>query len=155
MKLKLPLVAAFVAVIGLTACGGGGGSTGGSGTVVENAPAFKMTETLAGTGAVAASGTIPTIKYTGWLYSSTAAGNKGTQFGSGTINSPGTPAQDLIKLGTNSLIAGFEQGVTGMKVGAKRTLVVPSSLGYGAAGSPPNIPGNTGLVFDVELTAVN
>jgi FKBP-type peptidyl-prolyl cis-trans isomerase FkpA len=152
MKLKLPLVAAFAAVIGLTACGGGGG---GSGPVVDNAPAFKVTETLAGTGAVAASGTIPTIKYTGWLYSSTAAGNKGTQFGSGTINDAGTPAKDLVKLGTSPLIAGFEQGVTGMKVGAKRTLIVPSSLGYGAAGSPPNIPGNAGLVFDVELTAVN
>jgi FKBP-type peptidyl-prolyl cis-trans isomerase FkpA len=154
MNLKLPLVAAFVAVIGLTACGGDGGSAG-SGVVVENAPAYKVTETLAGTGKIAAAGTIPTIKYTGWLYSSTAAGNKGAQFGSGTVNAPGTPAKDLARLGTNSLIAGFEQGVTGMKVGAKRTVVVPSSLGYGAAGFPPNIPGNTGLVFDAELIAVD
>jgi FKBP-type peptidyl-prolyl cis-trans isomerase FkpA len=154
MNLKLPLVAAFVAVIGLTACGGDGGSAG-SGAVVENAPAYKVTETLAGSGKVAAAGTIPTIKYTGWLYSSTATGNKGTQFGSGTVNAPGTPARDLARLGNGSLIAGVDQGVTGMQVGARRTVVVPSNLGYGAAGSPPNIPGNTGLVFDVELTAVD
>jgi FKBP-type peptidyl-prolyl cis-trans isomerase FkpA len=153
MKLKLPLIAAFVAVLGLTACGGGGSS--GSGTVADNAPALKITETVAGTGAVAATGTIPTIKYTGWLYSSTAAGHKGTQFDAGTINAAGTSTAQQIKLGTNSLIPGFEQGVVGMKVGAQRTIEIPSSLGYGVNGSPPSIPPNAGLVFDVELTAVN
>ncbi|MDB5906180.1 MAG: fbp [Massilia sp.] len=152
MKLKLPLIVAFVAVLGLTACGGG---SSGSGTVADNAPALKITETVAGTGAVAATGTIPTIKYTGWLYSSTAAGHKGTQFDAGTINAAGTSTAQQIKLGTNSLIPGFEQGVVGMKVGAQRTIEIPSSLGYGVNGSPPSIPPNAGLVFDVELTAVN
>jgi FKBP-type peptidyl-prolyl cis-trans isomerase FkpA len=52
------------------------------------------------------------------------------------------------------VIPGFSQGVQGMKVGGKRTILIPSSLGYGAAGVAGAIPGNTGLVFDVELVKV-
>lgn len=143
MKLKLPLVAAFVAALSLTACGGGGDDSS-SGVVVANPAAFTKTDVTLGTGAEAVTGKTATVTYTGWLYSTTATGNKGTQFDAGTIS---------VKLGSNQVITGFEQGVLGMKVGGKRTVLIPSSMGYGSSGSG-SIPPNAGLVFDITLTAV-
>jgi FKBP-type peptidyl-prolyl cis-trans isomerase len=58
------------------------------------------------------------------------------------------------KLGVGSVIAGFDQGLVGMRVGGTRLLIIPSALGYGAAGVPGLIPPNSGLVFSVELLAV-
>ncbi len=86
------------------------------------------------------------VHYTGWLYSSTATANKGTQF---ETSVGGTPYP--FKLGVNASIPGFEQGVIGMKVGGKRTIIIPANLAYGANGNPPKIPRNSGLVFEVEL----
>lgn len=143
MKLKLPLVAAFVAVLSLTACGGGGDDANG-GVVVANPAAFTKTDVTLGTGAEAVTGKTATVTYTGWLYSTSATGNKGTQFDAGTIP---------VKLGSNQVITGFEQGILGMKVGGKRTVLIPSSMGYGSSGNNA-IPPNAGLVFDITLTAV-
>ncbi len=56
-------------------------------------------------------------------------------------------------MGAGQVIQGWDQGVGGMKVGGKRTLIIPASLGYGSSGSGP-IPGNAGLVFDIELLQV-
>lgn len=153
MKLKLFLIAAFAALLGLSACGGGSSDT--AAPAVTSPATLSVTETQAGTGAVAASGTIPVVKYTLWLYNSAAANLKGAQVDTGTINIAGTAYANLITLGAGKLIAGFEQGVTGMKVGARRTLLVPSSLGYGATGAGTSIPPNTGLVFEVELVSVS
>lgn len=155
MKLKLPLIAAFVAVLGLTACGGGGSGGTSVSAAVESPVALTKTDTLVGTGAVAVAGSVPTIKYTGWLYTTTKADFKGSQFDTGTINAPGTPSTQFIRLGSGQLVSGFDQGVIGMKVGGKRTLLIPSAMGYGAAGFGASIPPNSGLVFEVELTAVN
>lgn len=60
-----------------------------------------------------------------------------------------------LSLAQGQLIQGWVQGIPGMKVGGKRRLVIPSSLGYGSAGSAPSIPPNTDLVFEVELLAIN
>jgi FKBP-type peptidyl-prolyl cis-trans isomerase FkpA len=160
MKLKLPLIAVFVAALGmsagLTACGGSG-SDSSSAPTVSSPQALTKTDTVVGTGTVATVGSTPTVKYTGWLYNATAADFKGSQFDTGTINPSGAAASQRFILGAttgNMLIAGFDQGVVGMKVGGKRTLLIPSSLGYGANGNT-GIPGNSGLVFEVEVTAVN
>ena len=128
MKLSAPLIAVFVAALTLSACGGGSDSP----SVVVASPATLTTsDTVVGTGATAATGT-------------TATGNKGTQFDAGSFS---------FKLGGGSVITGFDQGVLGMKVGGTRTILIPSAQGYGSSGTT-GIPGNSGLVFEVKLTAV-
>jgi FKBP-type peptidyl-prolyl cis-trans isomerase FkpA len=143
MKLSFPLAAIFAAMLSLTACGGGGDS-GGSSVVVANPAAFTKTDTVVGTGLEAATGKKATVTYTGWLYSATAADHKGAQFDSSSFS---------FTLGAKEVIDGFDQGVVGMRVGGKRTLLIPSSMGYGASGKG-SIPPNAGLVFEVALTAV-
>jgi FKBP-type peptidyl-prolyl cis-trans isomerase FkpA len=146
MKLKLTLIAAFVAVLGLTACGGGGSGSGSTGAVVSSPATLTKTDTILGTGAEAALGKQITVNYTGWLYNAAAADLKGAKFDSNTATT--------FTLASGSLIDGWVQGIPGMKVGGKRTLLIPSSLGYGALGTT-GIPPNSGLVFEVELTADN
>jgi FKBP-type peptidyl-prolyl cis-trans isomerase FkpA len=143
MKLSFPLAAIFAAMLSLTACGGGGDS-GGNSAVVANPAAFTKTDTTVGTGVEAVNGKNVTVTYTGWLYSATAADHKGAQFDAGSFT---------FLLGAGKVIAGFDQGVLGMKVGGKRTLLIPSNLAYGASGNN-GIPPNAGLVFEVALTAV-
>lgn len=144
MKLKFPLIAAFVAVLSLTACGGGGSSSPAGGAAVSSPATLTKTDTVVGTGAEATSGKTVTVTYTGWLYNASASDFKGTKFDNGSFS---------FVLGAGTVIPGFDQGVTGMKVGGKRTILIPASLGYGATGTA-GIPGNSGLVFEVELTAV-
>ena len=142
MKLSAPLIAVFVAALSLSACGGGSSDT--PAVPVASPAALTLTETVVGTGATAATGTTATVTYTGWLYTTTATNFKGKQFDAGTFS---------FKLGAGSVISGFDQGVLGMKAGGSRTILVPSSMGYGASGTT-GIPPNSGLVFDVKLTAV-
>ena len=144
MKLKFPLIAAFVALLSLTACGGGGDGDSGGSVAANNPAALVKTDNTLGTGAEAVSGKTANVTYTLWLYSASAADHKGTRLESNTFS---------FKLGTNAVIPGFEQGVTGMKVGGKRTIEVPSSLGYGATGTA-GVPGNAGLVFEIILNKV-
>jgi FKBP-type peptidyl-prolyl cis-trans isomerase len=70
--------------------------------------------------------------------------NKGTQFDSGAF---------AFTVGSG-VISGFSQGVIGMQVGGLRRVVIPPNLGYGAAGSPPAIPGNSTLIFEIELLSL-
>lgn len=135
--------AILVALFGLAGCGGGGGGSSTT-TAVANPAQFSATDTVLGTGTEATAGKTVTVTYTGWLYTDAAADHKGTQFDSGTFS---------FVLGQGQVITGFDQGVTGMKVGGKRTLLIPSSLGYGSSANGA-IPANSGLVFEVALTAV-
>jgi FKBP-type peptidyl-prolyl cis-trans isomerase FkpA len=144
MKLKFPLIAAFVAILSLTACGGGSGDSGAPAVNPNNPAALVKTDNTLGTGAEAVSGKTATVTYTLWLYSAGAADHKGARLESNSF---------AFKLGSNAVVPGFEQGVTGMKVGGKRTIEVPASLGYGERGAN-GIPGNNGLVFEISLTKV-
>jgi FKBP-type peptidyl-prolyl cis-trans isomerase FkpA len=146
MKMKFPLVAAFVVLLGLSGCGGGSGSTASNACTITVDPSLKIVDNTAGTGAAAICSSSVVVNYTGWLYDASKADHKGTQFDAGTGYA--------FVLGAGRVIPGFEQGVYNMKVGGTRTVEIPSKLGYGAAGSPPAIPGNADLVFQITLTAV-
>jgi FKBP-type peptidyl-prolyl cis-trans isomerase FkpA len=103
-----------------------------------------------GAGAEAVAGKNVTVHYTGWLFDAAAADNKGAKFDSSRDR--GDPF--VFPLGAGQVIAGWDQGVAGMKVGGSRTLLIPPELGYGARGAGGVIPPNATLVFDVELLAV-
>ncbi len=89
-----------------------------------------------------------TVHYTGWLNDN---GEKGRKFDSSVDR--GRPFTFII--GVGQVIAGWDEGVMGMKVGEKRRLYIPAALGYGAHGFPPVIPANANLIFDVELLSVS
>jgi FKBP-type peptidyl-prolyl cis-trans isomerase len=109
---------------------------------------LRIIDVKRGTGAVAKAGQSVTVHYTGWLYEN---GVKGKKFDSSVDR--GTPFSFV--LGAGQVIPGWDQGVAGMKVGGKRTLIIPPELGYGAGGTPDGtIPPNATLMFDVELLQV-
>ena len=110
--------------------------------------AFSSTDLRVGTGATAASGSTMTVNYVGWLYDATKTDGKGLEFDSTTGASPLS-----FVLGASQVIAGWDQGLPGMKVGGVRRLVIPSSLGYGASRVGP-VPPNATLVFEVTLLNV-
>ena len=138
----------LVAVLGLAplACGGSSNSSSPSSTV--NVP-FSQTDLVVGTGATATTGNRVTVNYTGWLYDTNAAQNKGTQFDTTTGKTPFS-----FTLGAGQVIKGWDQGVVGMKVGGQRRLIIPPDLGYGSTGAGGVIPGNATLVFDVTLVSI-
>jgi len=100
-----------------------------------------------GTETEAKAGDTVEVHYTGWLNDN---GTKGTKFDS----SVDRDATFKFVLGANTVISGWEEGVLGMKKGEKRELMIPSHLGYGAAGAGGVIPANADLIFDVELVDI-
>jgi FKBP-type peptidyl-prolyl cis-trans isomerase FkpA len=131
-----------------TACGGSDAPSPASPTPVQNIP-FSSIDVTTGTGAEAVAGRTLTVNYTGWFYDSTRPGNKGGQFDTSAGRGPYT-----FVLGAGNVIAGWDQGLRGMRVGGVRELVIPPSLAYGATGYGP-IPPNTTLIFNVELLGVS
>jgi FKBP-type peptidyl-prolyl cis-trans isomerase FkpA len=112
--------------------------------VIEMPNGLKYTDTKIGDGAEATAGKKVSVHYTGWLYNN---GTKGAKFDSSLDR--GQPFQ--FTLGAHQVIAGWDEGVAGMKVGGKRTLIIPPDLGYGARGAGGVIPPNATLLFEVEL----
>lgn len=112
------------------------------------ATGLKKIDSVVGNGKLAATGNSVTVHYTGWLYAPNADKQHGTKFDSSLDGGPFT-----FELGAGKVIPGWDQGVAGMKVGGKRTLIIPAALGYGARGAGP-IPPNANLIFDVELLGV-
>ena len=139
--------AAFVGLLLTVACSAKPAATttatGASATEVTLQDGLKYTDDQVGTGAVATAGKTAVVHYTGWLMD-------GTKFDSSVDrNQPFSFA-----LGAGQVIKGWDEGVAGMKVGGKRTLIVPPALGYGARGAGNVIPPNATLKFEVQLLDV-
>ena len=114
---------------------------------VKTASGLEYIDTTKGSGAEALPGKSVSVHYTGWLNQN---GKKGAKFDSSVDR--GEPFE--FPLGAGRVIKGWDEGVVGMKIGGKRTLMIPPALGYGARGAGQVIPPNSSLIFDVELLAV-
>jgi FKBP-type peptidyl-prolyl cis-trans isomerase len=119
----------------------------GAATPVVLPGGTRATDTKVGTGAEAVPGSYVAVHYTGWLYSD---GMKGKKFDSSRDR--GQPFE--FPLGTASVIQGWDEGVAGMKVGGKRTLIIPPEAGYGQRGAGADIPPGATLIFEIELLKV-
>ncbi len=115
--------------------------------MTTTASGLQFTDTKVGEGASPKTGQTCVMHYTGWLYKD---GVKGAKFDSSLDR--GDPFEFAI--GTKQVIGGWDEGVATMKVGGKRTLIIPPALGYGARGAGGVIPPNATLMFDVELLGV-
>ena len=114
---------------------------------MTTASGLQIIDTVAGTGATPKRGQTCVMHYTGWLYNN---GIKGAKFDSSVDRNE--PFE--FKVGVGQVIKGWDEGVSTMKVGGKRTLIIPPALGYGASGAGGVIPPNAVLMFDVELLGV-
>ena len=150
MKLiHLSVAAAALALVSLTAPPtiSRAAAQGVPGKMSELPSGLKYTDTTVGTGTEATKGKKVSVHYTGWLYNN---GAKGAKFDSSLDR--GQPFG--FALGAGQVIRGWDEGVAGMKIGGKRTLIIPPDLGYGARGAGGLIPPNATLLFDVELLGV-
>ncbi len=117
------------------------------GKPMTTASGLQIIDTKVGTGPTPKTGQICVVHYTGWLYQD---GQKGKKFDSSVDRNE--PLE--FPVGQRKVIAGWDEGVASMKVGGKRTLIIPPELGYGARGAGGVIPPNATLIFDVELLGV-
>jgi FKBP-type peptidyl-prolyl cis-trans isomerase FkpA len=144
---------------------------------VKTTPAaeLKIIDVKVGTGAQAAPGKPVLVQYTGWLYDPSAPNQRGKKFDS-SLDRPGQVPFGFI-VGVGKVIKGWDEGVAGMKVGGKRTLIIPPGMAYGSKGIPRTaarvestgsgatavpkpaegeyiIPPDATLIFDIELVDV-
>lgn len=149
--LRAGAVAAFALVTGLSGVFTAGSfSTAAAQTIgktMTTSSGLQIKDEKIGTGATPKPGQICVMHYTGWLY---VNGVKGKKFDSSVDRNE--PFE--FPIGTGRVIRGWDEGVATMKVGGKRTLIIPPALGYGASGAGGVIPPNATLIFDVELLAV-
>lgn len=134
--LSLLMVGAFLGVVPMSEA-----------EMKKSASGLQYEDSVVGKGDEAKHAQKVTVHYTGWLYEN---GKKGDKFDSSVDR--GQPF--VFTLGIGQVIKGWDEGVAGMKIGGKRTLVIPPDLGYGTRGAPPVIPPNSTLMFDVELLGV-
>jgi len=140
------VVLLLVVVVAVAGCGGSNSNSSTAPTPIPPSAPFSVTDLVTGTGTQATQGRSLTVSYNGWLYDPTQPENKGTRF-------DGNP-NFTFTLASGSVIAGWVQGVVGMRVGGQRRLVIPPALGYGAVANGA-IPANSTLVFDITLLNVN
>ncbi len=140
---RFALAAALAATTGVLALS----ESADAQNVVTTPSGLKYIDLKVGTGASPRTGQTCVMHYTGWLYED---GKKGQKFDSSVDR--GEPFE--FPIGMGQVIRGWDEGVATMKVGGKRTLIIPPDLGYGARGAGGVIPPNATLLFDVELLAV-
>jgi peptidylprolyl isomerase len=116
---------------------------GGNSDPVTTASGLKYVDLVEGDGPSPQPGQMTTVHYTGTL-------ENGTKFES-SLDS-GKPYE--FKIGTGAVIKGWDEGIMTMKAGGKRKLIIPPNLGYGPQGSPPKIPPNATMIFEVELLGI-
>jgi peptidylprolyl isomerase len=160
MDRRIQILIGFAAVLAIAVIaivvGRGGSDDNGGGTPTFEKPTVevpkgdppKQLETndiKVGDGTEAKAGDNVTVQYVGVLY------DNGQEFDSSYNTGQPFP----FTLGQGGVIPGWDQGIPGMKVGGERQLIIPPDLAYGAQGSPPKIPPNATLVFDVQLVSVN
>jgi peptidylprolyl isomerase len=143
----MQLVAAFVATSASAAALSTRALAQTAGKPMTTATGLQIIDSKVGTGASPKPGQTCVMHYTGWLYEN---GQKGRKFDSSLDR--GDPFE--FPIGMSRVIAGWDEGVASMKVGGKRTLIIPPNLGYGARGAGGVIPPNATLMFDVELLGV-
>ena len=141
LTLVAPLAGVFAACTSTTVTAQSVGNT------MTTPSGLQITDSMIGNGATPQPGQICVMHYTGWLYEN---GAKSKKFDSSLDR--GKPFEFTI--GKRQVIGGWDEGVATMKVGGKRTLIIPPQLGYGARGAAGVIPPNATLIFDVELLAV-
>jgi peptidylprolyl isomerase len=117
------------------------------GNAMTTPSGLQIIDTTVGTGASPKTGQTCVMHYTGWL---SEGGKKGKKFDSSVDR--GQPFE--FPIGMKRVIGGWDEGVATMKVGGKRTLIIPPELGYGARGAGGVIPPNATLIFDVELLGI-
>jgi FKBP-type peptidyl-prolyl cis-trans isomerase FkpA len=139
-----------LAPILLVAVACGGGETSSAPAAAADVGALGAEDRVAGSGPEARKGMLVSVHYTGWLYDPSAADKRGKKFDSSKDRNEPFEFQ----LGRGDVIAGWDEGVQGMKVGGTRILTIPSRMGYGARGAGADIPPNAALVFEVELLGV-
>ena len=118
-----------------------------TGKPMTTASGLQIVDSKVGTGATPRTGQTCVMHYTGWLYEN---GAKGKKFDSSVDR--GQPFE--FPLGMRRVIAGWDEGIATMKVGGKRTLIIPAKLAYGDRGAAGVIPPNATLLFEVELLGV-
>ena len=118
--------------------------------MITTASGLQYEDTRPGTGDTAVAGRQVRVHYTGWLHDPARPDGRGRKFDSSKDR--GEPF--AFDLGAGMVIAGWDEGVQGMKVGGTRLLQIPANLGYGARGAGGVIPPNATLLFEVDLLAV-
>ncbi len=149
-KSMLMASALIIAMLAMTGCKADSKTSAKETAMTQNVTKLIKKDTVAGEGREAEAGFNVTVHYTGWLYDPSKADSKGAKFDS----SLDRHEPFVFFLGGGQVIQGWDEGFAGMKVGGKRTLIIPPHMGYGVHGAGGVIPPNATLIFDVELLGI-
>lgn len=140
----------MIAMLAITGCKADSKTSTKETVMTQNITELVKKDTVLGEGREAEAGFNVTVHYTGWLYDPSKPDGKGTKFDSSLDRHD----PFVFFLGGGQVIQGWDEGFAGMKVGGKRTLIIPPNMGYGAGGAGGVIPPNATLIFDVELLGI-
>jgi FKBP-type peptidyl-prolyl cis-trans isomerase FkpA len=151
MKKTIILASALlIAMLSVSGCKADSKSSTKESAMTQNVTELIKKDTVLGEGREAEAGFNVTVHYTGWLYDPSKPDGKGKKFDS----SVDRHEPFVFFLGGGQVIQGWEEGFSGMKIGGKRTLIIPPNMGYGPYGAGAVIPPNATLIFDVELLGI-